>query len=354
MKNLILVVLIVLLILAFVPDAWLVKVAGIGGPKVAGAVLKVSGWVKKFKVQLVRLVKRQPKLVDPKTGEPWPPAPIPLVSERDGASVQAVEPSGDGGIPGGEIPSGWKDILKKALPVALPVLLGLIVIGAVGFIRSRRTGGAERWRPEVVAEELSPIQSPSHPDASSGYSGHSGIIPSPYIPSYTPTVPTRRLGSLAREWSRPLVFAWVFAVLCLVTSKLPIVPLSWQELASFLMNFSLLGITPFVILMFVGEALNSILAPWAGGAEKIFGDAGRSAVTLATYTVPLVAVVAILFLLVAKAGGNIVGLAASTDISAVSKLTTGLAAITVGNPFNIALLALSLTGYIIVVMRKIF
>ncbi|MCG2686204.1 hypothetical protein L6258_02445, partial [Candidatus Parcubacteria bacterium] len=68
MKNLFLIALIVILILAFVPDTWLGKVAGVGGPKVAGTVLKVSGWVKGLKVWLVGLVKpsaRQPALIDP-------------------------------------------------------------------------------------------------------------------------------------------------------------------------------------------------------------------------------------------------------------------------------------------------
>jgi len=355
MKKLVLFGLIVLLILAFVPDTWLGKIAGVGGPKVAGTILKVSGWVKKLKVRLVGLVKRQPKLVDPRTGKPLP-APLPIAPKEGEVTARAMEPSGGGGIPGGETPGGWKNILKKVLPYALPVLVALIVIVGIGFFRSRTPAGSGGGIPEVsgMFESGEPELMPP-PEPSFLRPNTPAAIPPYAVSNAAPTlVAPSQLGDLAKEWTGKLLFAWAFAVLCLVVSKLPIVPSGWQQTAGFLVSFSLLGVTPFVVLMFAGEVLSSTLAPLATGAGRIFGDAGRSVVVLINYTVPLVAVVTILLLLVAKTGGNIVNFAAGTSAPAVSKLATALNIVIAGDPFNIAIIALSLVGYILVVMRKVF
>lgn len=359
MKTLVLIILIVLLILAFVPDTWLGKLAGVGGPKVAGTVLKVSGWVRGLKAQLTGLIKpssRQPKLLDPFTGKPLP-TPLPLTESRKGISARAAEPKGRAEVPGGDTVSGWADALKKVLPLVLPVLVGLVVIVVIRFIRSRRAGmgSYEPWAP---GEEAGEVTEGTLPQSFSPLP--SSVVPSsrsaatPFTPSYTPTAPSRSLSDLAKGWGWGLLAVWVFAVLCLVASELSVVPLVWQQTAGFFVSFALLGITPFVFLMFAGEALTSILAPLATGAQKIFGDAGRSTIVLLKHAAPLVALVGILLLLVTKVGGNVAGLATSTDISAVSKMGTVLTAVTAGDPFNVALVSLSLIGYVIVVMRKVF
>ncbi|MCG2686495.1 hypothetical protein L6258_03990, partial [Candidatus Parcubacteria bacterium] len=355
MKNLFLIALIVILILAFVPDTWLGKVAGVGGPKVTEVVLKVSGWIKGFKSQLVGLVRRQPKLVDPKTGEPWPPGPIPLAPERDGVSAKAMEPSGGGGIPGGEPPSGWGDKIKKVLPYALLVLVGLIVVVGGGFVISKI-----RARPGVETSDISGMFLPegfeptSMSPAEPSFPGFYSPASSPLYAAPSPAVSSQPLSGLAKEWAGRLLFAWAFAVLCLVASKLPIVPLVWQQTAGFFVSFSLLGVTPFVVLMFTGEVMSSTLAPLATGAGRIFGDAGRSVVILINYTIPLVALVVILLLLVAKTGGNVVNFAAGTGAPAVSKMAVALTAVTAGDPLNVALICLSFVGYILIVMKRAF
>ena len=354
MKNLILIVLIILLILAFVPDTWLGKIAGVGGPKVAGTVLKVSGWVKKFKTQLVGLVKPSSKGgVDPNTGKLL--NPLPLAPERDGVSAKAMEPSGGGGIPGGEPPSGLGDHLKKFLPYALPILVGLIVIGGVVFLRSRITGGSRGGVRDMsgMFDSSEEVEQPPMPSPEPSFPGFYSPASSPLYAAPSPTAPSQ-LGGLAKEWAGRLLFAWAFAVLCLVASKLPIVPLVWQQTAGFFVNLSLLGITNFVVLMFAGEVMSSALAPLATGAGRIFGDAGRSVVVLINYTIPLVALVVILLLLVAKTGGNVVNFAAGTGAPAVSKMAVALTAVTAGDPLNVALICLSFVGYILIVMKRAF
>ncbi len=356
MKNLFLIALIVILILAFVPDTWLGKVAGVGGPKVAGTVLKVSGWVKGLKVWLVGLVKpsaRQPALIDPNTGKLL--NPLPLAPERDGVSAKAMEPSGGGRIPGGETPSGLGDQLKKFLPYALPVLVALVVIFGGVFIVSKI-----RARPGVETSDISGMFLPegfeptSMSPAEPSFPGFYSPASSPLYAAPSPAVSSQPLSGLAKEWAGRLLFAWAFAVLCLVASKLPIVPLVWQQTAGFFVSFSLLGVTPFVVLMFTGEVMSSTLAPLATGAGRIFGDAGRSVVILINYTIPLVALVVILLLLVAKTGGNVVNFAAGTGAPAVSKMAVALTAVTAGDPLNVALICLSFVGYILIVMKRAF